>query len=345
MTDGANYPPQPDGAALDRLSQMIDGGRVAQIVAVAAELRLPDLLADGPRTAAQLAEATVTHAPTLARLLRALAAIGLLHMDGDSYALTALGSALRSDHPRRLDLNARYWGQEPRWHSWGHLLDSVETGQAAFPAIFGMQTWEYNEQHPELNHVFNALMIAGSQRRQDAILAAYDFPRFGVIADIGGGHGQLLGAILQRYPDLRGILFDQPHVLAGAPELLAGLGVEERCTLVPGNFFESAPAGADTYLLKFILHDWADDAAAAILETVARAMQPGATLLVVDRVLPGDAVPPPGDAIIDLHMLVMLGGKERTEDEFRDLYDRAGFRLTRIIPTTSDVSLVEGKRV
>src|SRR5947209_10194606 len=203
-----------------------------------------------------------------------------------------------------------------------------------------MSRFEYNEQHPEVNRLFNDLMTLGSQTRQDAIVEAYDFSRFGTIVDVGGGQGQLLGAILQRNPGLRGILFDQSHVVAGAADLLAGLGVEDRCTVTAGSFFERVPDGGDAYLLKFIIHDWDDESAAAILETVARAMRPGATLLVVDRGLPDDRPPAVADALIDLHMLVLLGGKERSGEEFRRLYERAGFQLSRIVPTSGDLSVV-----
>jgi hypothetical protein len=335
---------QPDQEAIARLDQMIDGGRIAFLIATAAELRLPDLLANGPRTATELAGATATHPSTLGRFLRALEALGMVTTEGDTYALTPLGSALRSDRPERLDLEARYWGSEAHWRPWGHLLDSIRTGEAAFPGIFGMSRWEYQQGHSEFDDLFNALMTRGSQTRQDAILGAYDFSRFGTVADIGGGRGQLLGAILQRYPALHGILFDQPHVLSGAAELLARLGVDDRCTLIPGSFFVRVPSGADAYMLKFILHDWDDDAAASILQTVARAMQPGATLLVIDRVLPDDAAPPLYDTLMDLHMLVLFAGKERTASEFRRLYEQTGFRLTRILPTSGDLSLIEGER-
>jgi hypothetical protein len=263
---------------------------------------------------------------------------------GDRYQLTELGEELRSDRPERLDLRARYMGGEARWRPWGHLRHSIQTGEAAFPEVFGMPAWDYDEQHPETGRLFNELMSAGSRQRQDAILAAYDFSRFGTVVDVGGGHGQLLGALLQQHPGMRGILFDQPHVLAGAPETLDALGVMHRCTLVAGSFFETAPPPADAFILKFILHDWDDEQALAILRRLSHAAAPGTALLVIDRVLPDDRPPDVADALMDLHMLVQLGGKERTAGEFDALFQEAGFQLTRIVPTASDVSIVEGTR-
>ena len=334
----------PDRSSPDRLSQMILGGRIAQIISVTAELGIPDLLRAGPRTGEELAEATGTHAPSLHRLMRALAALGLVSTETAGYALTPLGSALRSDRPERLDLMARYFGHDSVWRTWGHLLHSIQTGEAAFPHVFGMPAWTYREQNPEFGALFDEWMTAGSKRRQDAILAAYDFSRFHTVVDVAGGHGQLLGVILQRYPEMRGILFDQPHVVDGAAATLAALGVQDRYTTVAGSFFDTVPTGGDAYLLKFILHDWGDDQAVAILQTVSRAMTPGSTLLAIDRVLPSDDAPGIDAATIDLHMLVSFAGKERTEHEFRSLFDRAGFRLTRILKTASDVSLIEGVR-
>lgn len=337
-------PVDPDRSLPDQVSRMITGGRIAQVIAVAAELGIPDRLKDGPRTSDELAVATSTHAPSLHRLLQALAALGLVSAETAGYALTPLGSALRSDRPERLDLFARYTGHDSVWRTWGHLLRSIRTGEAAFPDVFGMQMWEYREQNPAFGQLFDEWMTAGSLRRQDAILSAYDFSRFRTLVDVAGGHGQLLGAVLQRYPGLKGILFDQPHVVAGAAETLAGLGVQDRCTTIAGSFFEAVPSGGDAYMLKFILHDWDDDQAVAILQTVSRALTPDATLLAIDRVLPADGAPDPNVAMMDLHMLVSFAGKERTEREFRSLYDRAGFRLTRVVKTASDVSLIEGVR-
>jgi hypothetical protein len=334
--------PDPDPASSDQLSRMILGGRIAQILVVAAELGIPDLLKDGPRTSDALAEATSTHAPSLQRLMRALVALGLVTMETAGYALTPLGSALRSDRPERLDLFARYSGHDSSWRAWGHLRHSIRTGEAAFPDALGMEAWEYRVQHPDFGELFDDLMTTGSERRQDAILSAYDFSRFRTVVDVAGGHGQLLGAVLQRYPGLQGILLDQSHVVAGAAATLDSLGVRDRCTTVAGSFFDTVPTGGDAYLLKFILHDWDDDQAVAILQSVSRAMAAGATLLVIDRVLPQDGALQVNAALMDLHMLVSFAGKERTESEFRSLYDRAGFRLTRVLKTASDVSIIEG---
>lgn len=344
IMEGEEQSQHPDQPAFDHVSRLIVGGRIAQIISVVAELGIPDLLQDSPRTGEEIAQAADAHIGAIQRLMRAVAALGLVSMGDDRYVLTPLGATLRSDLPERLDLHARYLGQEASWDAWGDLMHSIRTGEAAFSHALGVQPWEYGEQHPDFSRIFNAWMTVGSRRRQDAILAAYDFSRFHALIDIVGGHGQLLAAVLQRYPELRGVLFDQPHVVAGAGEILTELGVNERCSIVAGSFFDSGPPGGDAYMLKFILHDWNDDRALALLQTVARSMEPGTILLVIDRVLPAHGVPDLDAALMDLHMLVQFAGKERTETEFRSLYEGAGFRLTRVLPTDSDVGLVEGIR-
>jgi hypothetical protein len=338
-------------AAPDDLVQLIWAFRASQAVHVAAALGLADLLAAGPRRAADLARATGTHPRALFRLLRALAAVGVVAAvpaaagtaDGaGAFGLTDLGQFLRADHPQSLHGLAVFAGQPMMWGTWQHLRHSVTTGEPAFRHAHGVDPWAYLVQHPAAGQVFDAAMTSISLRQRDAVVAGYDFSRARTVVDVGGGHGALLAAVLAANPEVRGVLFDQPHVVAGAPEPLRAAGVAARCELVGGSFFDAVPAGGDIYLLKNVIVDWDDAQATAILRVCRRAMPAAARLLVVQRVLaPGDAPDPA--TFGDLNMLVMVGGQERTAAEFAALYEAAGFRPPRILPTAAGVSLIEGQ--
>lgn len=332
-----------DGTASPRstLHQMINGYQVSQALHVAATLGIPNLLTHGPRSVNDLAEATGTHAPTLYRLLRALAGIGVFVEVDEGFGSTPLSEHLRTDIPGSIGAWAVNMGQLHHWNSWGHLLDSVKSGEPAFQQIYGTSVWEYRAGHPQEEAIFNAAMTALSAGVIDAVVRAYDFSPIRVLVDVGGGQGSLLAAILHANPDLHGVLFDQPTVTAKAAAPLREAGVLERCEIVPGSFLESVPAGADGYILKSILHDWEDARAVAILERCRDAIADAGKLLVVERVIRGGNEP---DAVkfSDLNMLVMLGGRERSADEFQTLYAEAGFRLTRVVPTETDFSIIEG---
>jgi hypothetical protein len=321
---------------------MLQGFRVTQALHVTAKLGIADLLAAGPRTADDLAAATGTHARALYRLLRAVAPVGVLSEDAaGAFALTDLGQHLRADHPRSVRGLALFQGDPEMYGTWQHLLHSVSTGEPAFRHLHGVDHWEYNARHPEAGAVFDAAMTSRSLQERDAVLAGYDFSGARTVVDVAGGHGALLAGILAANPRARGVLFDQPHVVADAEPALRDAGVADRCALVGGSFFEAVPDGGDVYVLKFIVHDWDDAQASAILRTCRRAMTPEARLLVVEQVIaPGNAHDPGKYA--DLNMLVMLGGQERTADEFATLYEAAGFRLTRVTPIAAGVSLIEG---
>jgi hypothetical protein len=340
-------PQRATGEADDvaRLRQLIEATRVAQVIYVVAELGLPDLLQDGPRSVEDLARATHTHEPSLCRLMRALAALGVVMFAPDGQiALTSLGNALRSETHHQVHLQARVQLGEPCWRPWGQLIDSVRTGESAFQHMFGMSKWEYDASHPQFSALFNGWMSAISQHHQEAILAAYDFSHFGTLVDVGGGHGQLLQAILRVTPRLRGVLFDQPHVVQGAMELLSGAGLTGRYRTAGGNFFDAVTPGADAYILKFIIHDWDDEHALAILRNVHEAMAPGGTILLIEQILSEDGSLEISEAIADLNMLVMLQGKERTQTEFQALIEAAGFLRMRLVATDSGVRIIEGKR-
>jgi hypothetical protein len=325
------------------LSQLVNAFRISQALHVAATLGIADLLAAGPRPAADLAAATGTHPRALYRLLRAVASVGVLAEDGaGAFALTDLGQYLRADHPQSVHGWAVYAGHPTYWGTWQHLRHSVTTGEPAFRHLHGVDPWEYRVQHPDVGAAFDAAMTSGSLQQRDAVVTGYDFSGARTVVDVGGGHGAQLAAILAANPQARGVLFDQPHVVAGASPLLREAGVAGRCEVVGGDFFEAVPEGGDVYLLSRVIHDWDDAQATAILRTCRRAMGLDATLLLIERVLaPGNA--PDAGKLHDLNMLVMLGGQERAAAEYAALYQAAGFRLTRAIPTAAGVSLIEGQ--
>lgn len=336
--------PPLSGQAEDwrQLLRMFHGYRVSQMLAVAAKLGIADLLGDGPKDAAELADLTDTHPPALYRLLRALAGHGLLSENNQGrFGLTALGSLLRSDAPGSARALAIYHGDELTWRPWGALLHSVTTGEAAFPHLYGRSNWEFRALHPADGAIFNNAMTALSTRRIGDVLAAYDFSGIETIVDVGGGHGALLAAILRAYPGMRGVLFDQPDVVAGAHPLLAAAGVADRCRIVGGDFFDEVPLGGDAYVLSKIVHDWSNEQATAILAACRRAMIGQARLLLIEAVIGAGAEPDPA-RLLDLHMLVIMdGGSERTESEFRTLLDGARFSLTRVIPANEENCVIE----
>ena len=330
---------QQDVAELRRLA---NGYQLSQALHVAAVLGLADLVGDGPRSSDELAEVAGAHPPSLYRLLRALASVGVFREeDGRRFAPTALSDLLRRDSPGSLHGWVEFVGRRAHWDSWACLVDSVRTGESAFRLRHGESVWDYRARDPEENAAFDAAMTAISNADR-GLIAAYDFGRFATVVDVGGGRGGFLASLLAAHPDLRGILLDQPHVVAGAPEPLRAAGVAARCELVGGSFFDAVPAGGDIYLLKNVIVDWDDAQATAILRVCRRAMPAAARLLVVQRVLaPGDAPDPA--TFGDLNMLVMVGGQERTAAEFAALYEAAGFRPPRILPTAAGVSLIEGQ--
>src|SRR5919112_2328959 len=326
----------------DTMLQLTNAFRASQAIHVAATLGVADLLEDGPRSVDELAQATGTHASALYRLLRALASVGVFVEQPDGqFRSTPLAEYLRTNAPRSLRAWAMQIGQQYLWTSWGHLLHSVRTGEPAFPELYGTTAWEYRQAHPEEDAVFNAAMTALSAGGVVGIVQNYDFSSMGVLMDVGGGEGVLLAAILAANPALRGVLFDQPHVVNGANELLERAGVADRCEVVSGSFFEAGPGGADAYLLKSIVHDWDDIATVKILRACRAAIANSGRLLVVEPIIRPGNEPDPAK-FSDLNMLVMLGGQERTADDFERLYAEAGFRLSDIIRTGSPMAIIEG---
>jgi hypothetical protein len=322
------------------LLQMMTGYWVSQALHVAAKLGIADLLADGPVDCKDLAAATDTHAPSLQRVLRALASVGVFtEVTPGSFALTPLAELLRTETPGSMRALAIMYAEE-QYRAWGELLHSVRTGKMAFNHQFGVGYFEYLAQHPEADRVFNEAMTGWTHQLVSAVVDTYDFSPFKTIVDVGGGYGALLAAILQRNPDTQGVLFEQPHVVARAEEQLVAAGVADRCTCVGGDFFVAVPAGGDAYVLSQILHDWDDERCVAILERCRQAMPDHGKLLVVELVLPEGDEPSFGKWL-DLHMLVLLGSRERTATEYDALFRAAGFELTRVVPTPPGPGVVE----
>jgi SAM-dependent methyltransferase len=321
------------------------GKWVSQAIAVVAELGIADLLRDGPRTAADIARRTKASEGGVYRLLRALGSVGLFAESGNRrFRLTPLGRLLRTDSPQALGGYARFTGHDSTWRPWGELGHSVRTGEPAFDHVFAMPIFEYYAKMPEAAAVFDAAMTSISTLESKAVAAAYDFSGIKTLVDVAGGHGLLIATILKANRKMRGILFDLPHVTAGATALLQSAGVAGRCRIVSGDFFASVPEGADAYMMKHIIHDWDDERATQILRNCHRALRPGGKVLIADAVIPAGNRAHFGK-LLDLEMLVLTPrGRERTQAEFRELLKRSGFRLRRVVPTETHLSVVEGVR-
>jgi O-methyltransferase/methyltransferase family protein len=311
------------------LLALVNGYQASQALHVAVRLGVPDRLADGPRAVEELAVDADPDA--LRRLLRALAALGVLREDDGRYALTDLGEGLRSDVPGSLAGWAAFVGRPYHWSAWASLEHSVRTGENAFRAVHGTDVWAYRRAHPEEAEIFDRAMTSLTAQVDAAVAAAHDFGRYGTVVDVGGGHGGLLAALLARHPGVRGVVFDQPEVVAGL-EPPAG------CTVVGGSFFEAVPPGGDAYVLKSVLHDWEDADAVRILRACHAAGAP--VVLVVER----DLAANPRAALSDLNMLVSPGGRERTLAEYAALLEAGGFRLVGSAVTAPGFAVIEAAR-
>jgi hypothetical protein len=334
---GPGGPPPPHA----QLVQMAMGHWVSRIVLVAAELKIADHLASGPRTAEELAGPTGAEPGPLYRFLRGLANLRILTESGDHrFALTPVGEALRTGAPGSaresiLTIASDWWVEGFR-----ELGYSVRTGKSGFEKALGMPIFDYLAQRPEAASLFSETMIGVHGEEPAAIAAAYDFSGISTLVDVGGANGHLLATVLAPNPSMRGILFDLPHVVRDAPALLAAHGVGDRVKIEEGSFFERVPDGADAYLLSHIIHDWSEPQCLTILGHCRRVLRPSGRLLIVEMVLPSGGEPHPGK-MLDLMMLVGPGGQERTVPEYSALLEKAGFRLTKIVPTASAASIVE----
>ena len=327
------------------MMSLITGYWVSQAVGVAAKLGVADHLGNGPRTCEALAKDVGADPMALYRLLRLLASIGVFAEAGPrAFQLTPLGETLRSDAPGSVRNFAITETAPGHWQPWGRLEESVRTGKPMARAALGMELFDWYAKNPAEAGFFNAAMGNLSALAADELVRVFNFSKIHKVVDVGGAHGVLLAAILRANPGTRGILFDLPHVIETAAESIAAQGLSDRCELKIGDFFEALPEGADLHLLKQIIHDWDDERATRLLQNCHRALAPGGTLLLVEMVVPLDDSPNLAKAM-DLNMLVLLGGRERTEDEYQQLLVGAGFRLVRVIATHSPFCVIESVRI
>lgn len=342
MPSSEPIPAQPQVPPPLALLDLVTGKWISQAISVAAKLGIADLLRDGPKPCDELARANQVDAQSLYRLLRATASFGVFAEVGDKeFALTPMAECLRSDVPGSLRGMATMSGEDLFWRPWGDLLTSVKTGEPAFARVFGKGLFEALPEFPATAAIFDEAMTGWSAQEAAAVVAAYDFAPFGTVIDVGGGQGLLLATILKAHPRLRGVLFETPSVIQAAQERVKAVGLSDRIKTVAGDFFGAVPGGGDAYLLKHVIHDWDDERAVKILSSCRHAMGSHGRLLVVEMVIP------PGNdrflgKLLDLEMLVIAGGQERTEAEYRDLLAMAEFRMSRIVPTSSASSVIEG---
>jgi hypothetical protein len=312
----------------------------SQTIYVAAKLGVADVLGEGSKSNDEIASAIGANSKSLARLTRALVALGVLTVDDDGrFGLTRIGASLQSGMPGSMRSIVLTLGEE-HYQAWGKLIDSVKCDKPAFDEIYRRPLFDYLAQNSAAARTFNEAMTDLTSQMALATVLAYDFSGCRVVADIGGGHGVLLDGILRANPSTTGILFDSRAVIEGAAPHVGNKGVNGRRRSIGGNFFKSVPEGADIYILKNVLHDWSDDRAIRILKNCQQAMRSQAKLLVIEMVLPLSDDPALG-SLLDLNMLVMSGGQERTKDEYSRLLANGGFRLTQVIPTIAPVSILE----
>jgi len=334
-TGDSKINPQPPA-----LFQMATGYWLSQAIYVAAKLGLADLLKDGPKSCSALAAATGADRQSLFRLMRALSSAEVFaHVQNDSFALSSAGESLQSNVPGSLRAIVMTIG-EIHYQAWGDLLHSIQTGSPAFNNVFGAGLFEYLQRNAEAADRFNGGMTDVSSMLAYAVLMAYDFSRIPSIVDVGGGQGKLLRSIVQCNPEIKGTVFDQEPAIEMAKQHLLSDAYGGRCSAIAGDFFDSVPEGADAYILSSVIHDWDDDHSIRILKNCRRAMTRNGRLLLVEMV-----VPEPGancfSKLLDLNMLVMTGGRERTKSEFCTLFNAAGYKLTRVVPTLAPHSVIE----
>jgi SAM-dependent methyltransferase len=318
----------------------LNGYQDTALLYAAAKLGVADLLAQGPQTSEALAAMTGAHASSLYRILRGLVVVGICFEEEQQFGLTGLGQVLRTGVEGSLRNRALVCGDQ-YMAAWSGLVHSAMTGETAFAHVFGMDAWEYRQRDGARSERFNEDLNTQTARSAAAIVEAYDFSTSRVLCDVGGGHGALLCAILAACPAMKGILLEQAHVATGARSYVESQGLDERCRVVDGDFFEGVPHGADAYVMKSVIHDWPDARSTAILENCRRALKSDGRVILIERVMPARAKDAPDTVRVDLHMLAVTGGQERSEAEYRGLLEAAGFDLRRIVPTRSPYCVIE----
>lgn len=325
-----------------QLMQMLFGFAASRAIGFAAELGIADLVKDEAKSVEGLAQQTGMHPRSLYRLLRACASMGVFREDeAKCFHLTPLAEPLLTGIPGSLRAFATMINTDWQFQTWAHLPYSIETGKPAFDKVHGMSPFEYFWSHEKAGKTFNDSMTSSSAFTSAAVLDAYDFSGINTLVDVGGGHGLLLASILQKYPDLHGILFDMPAIAEQAKDLVDSYGVADRCERMGGDFFTAVAAKGDAYIMKHIVHDWNDEQCITILKNCRNSMTAGGKVLVVEMIVPEGNEPSIGK-FLDLQMLLYLPGCERTEAEYRILFDKAGFELVKIVPTASPFSILEG---
>ena len=333
----------PDPA--QQVLQVAVGYVASAALYTAIALNVADHLASGPRDVSELARLSGANEDALFRVLRLLASLGVFAETGlRRFALNPAAELLRKDVPGSLRGMAVFLPDPFHFRAYANLLDSVMTGHTAAETTLGMPVFEYLAKNPDYSKVFNDAMTALSAPVIGAALEAYDFSQIGVLVDVAGGHGEVLMSILKKYSNIRGVLTDVGHVIDGAKARIAAAGLTDRCQAVPSDFFQAVPEGGDAYIMKHIIHDWDDGRATTILKNIGKAMgaKRGKVILLESVIAAGSA--PDFGKFIDIEMLALPGGKERSEQEFRTLFAGAGFELTRVVPTTSPLSVVEAVR-
>jgi hypothetical protein len=324
-----------DSNPAQTLLQISGGYCLPRCLHVVADIGVADQLDENPRSATDLAAAVGVDADALARVLRLLAAHGVFEAAGDAFRHSAASRLLRTDHPQSMRALVRMFGLQVNWAVFGAMGHSLVTGRPAAEEILPNGFWGYFAEHPDESAIFNAAMVGKAHGQTGAIVAAYDFSRFSVIGDIGGGRGHLLQAVLAVTPKTRGVLFDLPQVIEEARA-----AASDRLTLQAGDFFMDALPVCDAYLVMEVIHDWADEQSVAILSAIRRAAAPGAKVLVIEQIVPDDAGPH-WSKMLDIHMLALLGGRQRTRQEYETLFANAGLSFVREVETGADISILE----
>lgn len=324
------------------LLELIEGSMVTQALYAAAKLGLADTLSGGPLTAGEIAHRVDANPEMTYRLLRMLASYSVFtEQDGGRFALTPMADALRADAPMSMRRLALLMGHPIHWEDWSHFTESVQTGEPSLPKLRGMSAWEFFGANPEYGAVFGQGMTNLSDLETEAVADAYDFSKFSKIVDVGGGRGTLLAAILAKAASAKGVLF-APGSEQDAQQVLEHAGVADRCTIENGSFVESVPAGGDAYVLKHVIHDWPEEQVITILKNVRKSISPKGTMLLMEFVVPEGNEPHPAK-LVDLWLMLLVGGKERTAGQYSELFAKAGFRLTSIVNTAAGISIVEGQ--